>query len=508
MPAKSSAHDPLGPLTETRHLGKAAARGTALTLVTAWAGFVLQLISTFFIARLVNPDDYGIVAMVTSITGLAEVLKDLGLGAATVQRRDITDREVNAVFWINAGLGAIVATVVACLAPLIAAFYDKPELVPVTLALALPFVFTGFIVQHQALMERQLRFRTLTKIDLTSRATGVSVSIALALAGWGYWALVVGVILRAFSRSVMTWLDSYWKPAAPSSPASMIRVARGSLTFGGYLSVVTVTNYASRNVDNVLIGQRYDDLALGLYVKAYQLLLLPLQQVNAPFGKVAIPTLARLRDDAVRFRKYYRTAMTLIGFVVVPLIILMAVLATEMVRLALGDEYLGAARIFQALALAGIAQTLSSTNGWLFTSTGRSKQEAAWTLVKNPVIIASFFIGLPYGPYGVAVAYAVANWILLVPGYALAVRDTHVRLRDVVAALRLPLVISGAFTVAILLAHERVERYGPMISTLVTVGVGACLYAGLIAAWPAARREWALLPQVARTAIGGRGKKA
>jgi O-antigen/teichoic acid export membrane protein len=495
--------DPTGPTVDYlapqagKDLGRRAARGTAVTLLGQWSGFVLQMVSTVVLARLLTPRDYGIVAGVLVLTGLAELLKDLGLGAATVQRRELSAGQLNALFWLNTALGAVTATLVAGAAPLVAAFYSTPEATAVTVALAVPFLFSGLSVQHQALLSRTLQFAALARIDLASRAVGLTAAVAAAAAGAGYWALVASPLVTAAVRAAGLWRTCRWRPGRPAWADDM----RSLLGFGGWTSLFGLVNYFARNADNALIGRYSGTADLGIYSRAYQLLLLPVQQINAPVSRVALPTLSRLQDSPDRYRQFYATALTAITFVALPLIALMAVLAGEVVDILLGDDWRAAADVFQVLAIAGVTHPIAHANGWLYQSMGNVRRQALWGIASRAVIVAGFVAGLPWGPYGVAVGYAVVNWLLLLPGFAIAARGTPVSMGDIGRAVWRPSLVGAATLATSVVTQLAVSaRAGTWVTTLATGLVAVATYAAVVALWPAARRQWRGLVEIARSA--------
>jgi PST family polysaccharide transporter len=266
---------------------------------------------------------------------------------------------------------------------------------------------------------------------------------------------------------------------------------RPLLGFGGWTSMFGIVNYVSRNADNALIG-RYEGAAdLGVYSRAYQLLLLPLQQVNAPLARVAIPTLSRLQDEPARYRRFYETAMAAIAYVTLPLVAVLAVLADEIVVVLLGTQWREAAPIFQVLAFAGIGMTLGQANGWLYQTTGHARRQALSGLVSRGITVASFVVGIRWGAYGVAVAFTVSTTLLTIPSFALATLGAPVSMRGIGRAIWRPAVVAVAtYAVASLLHHALDPHVGSFL-----VLVGTCLgtlaaYAAMVAAWPAARAHW------------------
>ena len=361
-------------------------------------------------------------AMTTAVVGLAQLLSELGLSTATVQRQQITHAQVNALFWIQAAIGVVVAVLAVLLAPAVEAFYGVTQVAVVVIALAVTFVLRGASAQHQALLERRLQFRRLARIELVSSALSTGAAIAVALLGGGFWALVTLNVSYVLARSLQLWTASGWLPGLPRPAVGLWSL----LTFGGHLSVFNVVNYTARNADNVLIGRFIGADALGLYDRAYRLLMLPLQQINGPVSRVAVPTLSRVVHEDTRLRRYYITAVGGVSLASMPLMAVAAVLASPLVVVVLGDQWAPAAPIFRALAIVGLVDTVAQTNGWLYSATGRTKQQAQWALISRPLVVLGFVAGLPWGPLGVAVGYAVVGIVLTVPGFLWSVRGTPV----------------------------------------------------------------------------------
>ncbi len=174
------------------------------------------------------------------------------------------------------------------------------------------------------------------------------------------------------------------------------------LAFGGNLTGFNVVNYFARNLDNILIGRYWGVEPLGLYSKAYSLLMLPLQQINAPISSVAIPALSRLQNDPEQYRKYYLKAISLITFVSLPGVMFMIVMSENIIRVVLGEQWIKASPIFSVLGISALIQVVLNTNGWLHVSIGRTDRMFRWGIFASFFIVVSFFIGLPYGAIGVA----------------------------------------------------------------------------------------------------------
>jgi PST family polysaccharide transporter len=444
-------------------------RGGAVSLVGQGAKFALQMGSTVVLARLLTPGDFGLVAMVTAVTGFVACIKDAGLSAASVQREKIDHAAISTLFWINVAVSGVLMLVVAALAPVVAKLYGEPRLLWITLALGGCFLFSGLTVQHQALLRRQMRFGTLIGIDVVAQTIGIAATIVAAVMGAGYWSLVILVAVTSAATAAGVWIQCNWRPGAPSRSAGV-----GSmLAFGGNLSLASIINNGARNLDNVLIGAVWGAGILGVYAKAYHLLLLPFQQLAAPITGVALPVLSRLQNDGERFRRYFRNGIFLLTALGMPVIAFGFVMALDLTLLVLGDQWTAAAPIFRALAPAAFIETFNVANGWALTPFGRTDRCLRCVFVSSAVIIAAFAIGLSWGVIGVACGYSIARIALRIPQAIYAFHGTPLRLGDLGAAIWRPAVAS--LLAASILAAVTLSDWWPG-QTASAIGVGLLIY--------------------------------
>lgn len=466
-------------------------RGGAITLTAQAIKFALQMGSTMVLARLLTPADFGLIAMVTAVTGFAAMFKDAGLSMATVQREHITHEQISTLFWINVGLSIVMMIVVAALSPAIAWFYGKPELTWITLALAGTFIFGGLTVQHQALLRRQMRFKELAIINVASVAAGIATAIVMAVLGFGYWSLVGMPAAMAAVNCTLVWVLSGWQPGRPVRGSGV----RPLLAFGGNLTGANVLGYLRRNLDNVLIGAVWGAGPLGLYAKAYHLILLPIRQINAPLGAVAVPALSRLQSDPDGYRRFYRRFIECIAMAGLPLMVFALIKAKAVVQVFLGDQWMAAVPIVIALAPAGIIGVLNLAGGAVFLSTGRADKKLRATIVTTIIFIAGFFVGLPHGPLGVAIALSI-TFIVVFPGIvAYAYKGTPLGVQDLFAGLWRP--VAGASVAAlVVMAMNLIDvsmLENPFVDLAASMLVFGAAYALTILLFPGGRQFLARL---------------
>jgi len=435
-------------------------RGGAVTMAAQISKFVLQMGSTVFLARLLAPEDYGLIGMVTVVIGLAGLFKDLGLSTATIQKSEINHNQVSTLFWINFAISCTTALVVAGLAPVVAWFYKEPRLTWITLALATSFIFGGLTVQHQALLRRQMSFTSLAKIEVISMLVGVVTAIISGWYGLGYWALVLMQIATSIVNAMGVWIACGWRPGRPLLNSGI----RSMLAFGGNLTGFNFVNYFSRNLDNVLIGQYWGPQQLGLYAQAYKLLLLPINQINGPITSVALPALSSLQSEPEKYRRYYYKAILLITTIGMPIVAFMFASADKVILLILGKQWLGAVPIFRFLMPAAFMGTFNVVTGWTYTSLGRTDRQFRWGIISSVINVVIFLISVRWGAVGVALVYGLSRPIMFVPGIIYCYKGTILTLTELLTTLYRPALASISASLVII-------GINLLLSTNINVGI-------------------------------------
>lgn len=435
---------------------------------------ILQFGSTAVLARLLTPDDYGLIAMVAVVSGFIDVIKDAGLSMATVQRSAINHEQVSTLFWANAALGVLTMVVLAVSAPLIAWIYGEPRLIWIAIAFSLIFVPSGLSAQHMALLRRQMRFTTLAAMDIISMSAGIAVAITMALTGFGYWSLVGLPAARTVVYTALCWIFSGWIPGPPRRRVG----TRSMLSFGGSMTGFNILNYITRNADNLIVGSVLGSAALGYYSRAYNLLLLPIRQINGPIGAVALPTLCRLQDDPERYRRYFLRATSLISLVTLPVVAFVFADTRSFVLTLLGDQWMQVIPIFQWLAPAAAFSAINFVPGWLCISLGKPGRQFRWAIVSAPLTLAAFAISVQFGVVAVAAAFSM-TWCLLFAGFiAYACKGSPVSLVDLLRALGPVLLACTVAGVVVLLLNTPLRGYSPVVKLAIeAVAFGFCYFA-------------------------------
>jgi len=460
-----SAENEFGSGVVSGSLRTRSTRGAALALTSQVSRAAIRIGSTAVLARLLLPADFGTVALVLAVTGFFTVFNDAGLSSATVQRKNIDQAQMSAMFWLNALVGCAMFLLTCLASPVIAWFYHDSRLIAVGCAVGSGFALSAFGMQHQALLRRRMQFGSLVAAELASAILSTLFGVALARAGFHYWALVGMQLAQYGVYTLATWIASRWMPSRPSRVAGTLPM----IVFGRNVTAFNILNCLGRNLDNILIGWKWGPKVLGLYANAYQLLLLPLSQIINPLSSVAVPALSRLQSEPDRFRRYYLHSLTMGIYITSTLMVTLFVFADEFVLLLLGPQWHDAGRLFRVLALSGIWQPVLSTTGWLYTSLDRSALMVRWGLISSLVESLSFLCGMHWGPVGIAAAYGVAETLLMYPGLRLATTGTPVTAGMILRTTTTPLVATALVGAAVYYCKTFLNGSGQLWTILVSL---------------------------------------
>jgi O-antigen/teichoic acid export membrane protein len=461
-------HSTMHPLKEK------AIRGGAAKLVGQALSLLLRLGTLIVVARIIDLGDFGLVTMVTAVTGVFDMFAAGGLSAATIQKADVSHAQISTLFWINMAIGALLAVLCVASGPLLAAFYHEPRTAWVIAALAPAFVFNAAGVQHFALMERELRYVTITIIEIGAQIIGSTLCIGLALVGGGYWALVANATAVPFVAAVCAWGASGWRPARPRSNSGIGPMLR----FGGTVTLNVLIVYIGYNFEKVLLGRYWGSDALGLYGRAFQLINLPTSVLNSAIGGVAFAALSRLQNDPSRFKSYFLRGYSAVLSMTIPITIFCALFSEDIVLVVLGSKWMDAAPIFRLLAptilIFGIINPLS----WLLLSIGLQARSLKLGLVIAPLVSCAYVAGMPFGPHVVAFAYSAALAVWLVPHVMWCLHGTVISANDLLLAAGRPL-LSGAVAalVAAAFAAQTANHGLPIVRVALGGSIMLCVYA-------------------------------
>ena len=333
--------------------------GARVTLLSQWLRFAIQLLAFVLLARLLTPDQFGVMAMVTVVVAFATLLADSGLTLAGLQAASLTNQQSTNLFWLNATAGASAMLVVALSGPILALFYSDERVVPLAVALSVSLLINGLAVQFRVAINRQKRFGVLALQDVLSAGSGLVAGVLLAMHGAGYWALAGQVLAQSLTLLVLATAQASWWPGLPRRNATMGRLVR----FGADSLALQIANLLSRSVDVMMIGRVQGPEALGYYSRATQLVAMSFQQLVTPLTRVILPRLAS-EASTHAFNDTLARMQRPIVYVLFLVVSLLASLAQPLVILLLGPEWAPMSALVQILCVGAFFQAFGYVYYW------------------------------------------------------------------------------------------------------------------------------------------------
>jgi len=420
-------------------------QGSLALMFSQGLSFGLSMVSTLVLARLLTPSDFGLIGMVTVVVNFLGMFKDAGLSTATVQNEKIDSSQISTLFWINVLLSLVLGIVILLASPLVSVFYKKPELAAVTAVLSISFILQGLCIQHIALLQRHLKFTTVAINDISALIMNIVVAVVMAALGFHYWALVGGTIASTITLLILTFYSCPWKPGRVQKGNGV----RDMMKFGGRLTVSNFVHYFSRNLDSLLIGRFIGAEPLGLYSKAFSLLMSPLNQIRAPLTTLSLPVLSSLRGEPERYQSYYRQLLDVSISLALPLSVYCFLEGEFLIRILLGQQWMAAVPVFKVFSIAGVFVAMSAAPGLVMLSHGFAKRHMHLTILTAVMISVSFLIGIPFGIKGIAWGYTIASFLIMIPLISYGFRDTPIKPRLIFEAISGPLLATSVAGVAV-----------------------------------------------------------
>jgi PST family polysaccharide transporter len=442
------------------------------------ANFVIFLL----LAKLLQPNDFGLVAMAGVYVALVNVLIEQGLGEALVQRLALDDDHLSTAFWLNLALAALAAGVTLLGAPQVASFYGRPELAEVLRALAMLFPLTALTTVQQARLQRLFAFRALAVRTLTAVMAGGVAGTALAASGFGVWSLVGQQLCAGLVGVLVIWRSAGWRPRLAFSPAH----ARELLGFSRSVLSVNILNFVSRKGDDLLIGLFLGPVALGLYSVAYQIFTAVEQLLCQGLDAVALAGFSRLQQQAERLRAAYYRAVKTASLAVLPAFAGVALVAPEFVSGVLGRQWLPAVTVIQWLACAGVLHGLFHLNHAVFKACGQPGVSLRLMLVNAGANLLLFVVVVRWGIEAVAAAYVLRAYLLAPLGLWALRRMIGVSVKTYLLQLRWPMLATLAMVGVLLGLKSALPPLAPAAALALFVLAGVIVYATVL--WVFARQ--------------------
>ncbi|MBV8485330.1 MAG: lipopolysaccharide biosynthesis protein [Verrucomicrobia bacterium] len=468
-----------------QNLTRKSVRGVFFMVGGGGVDIAVRLVSTFWLARLLSPSDFGLIAMIVSITAIADQFSELGLSTATIQSRELSHQQVTNLFWINVGAGCLFSLAISGLAPVIADFYRTPELVAMTLLISTTFIWGGLTVQHQALLSRQLKQSHLAFIRVAASFLSLVLAILLAAYHFGVWSLVWREVSRALFVAVGMWFFCRWLPGWPRRDGG----TKSLLHYGSHLTLSQLVTACVAQLDRLLIGRFFGAGPLGLYRQAQQLILTPIDQLRMPLYSVASPSLSILQSDPYRYRRYYQRIVFVISLATMPAGLFIAIYAREITHVLLGPKWIAATIFLRVFGVVAAAKPSLDTTTVVMLTMGMSKRLLTLSAASNGLLVVFIFVGLYWGAVGVALSNIVSIAVLMFPMLYFSLRGTPVTVSAFLSAISVPVIAASVMAGVLLVIRNFVFQYGMTVSLSIGIVTAAVIYAVMVVSQVRGRSE-------------------
>lgn len=471
-------HGNFHPSGEGGGLRRLAVRGAGVTVLSQGVVFAIQLIATIVLARLLTPADFGVVTMVTTFSLLLVSFGQNGYTEAVIQREEMSHSLASNLFWINVGVGFLMAVGFAAAGSMMARFYRDQRVTHVAVGISLTIFISSASILHLALLKRALRFSATSANDVLAGIISVAVMVVLAWAGWGYWALVAGTVVRPLSQSIGAWSLCPWLPGRPRRVNGTGSVVKFAMSVYGRFTV----NYAARNMDNLLVGWQFGPSSLGFYKKAYDLFVLPANQLLSPVGEVALSTLSRLDRESIQYKRYFLNGLSILAFAGMGIGAALTLEGRDVIRLLLGAKWDESGRIFTFFGPGIGIMLLYNASGLIHLSSGKPHRWFRWVLVEFVVTGLLFLLGLHWGPAGVAAAWTASFWLLTIPAFWYAGRPIRFEVSPVITIISryaLASVVAAWISYAILSRISVLASASGALGTIARIAAFSSLFSAL-----------------------------
>jgi PST family polysaccharide transporter len=439
--------------------------------------------SLVILARLLTPEDFGLIAMASVLLNILRIVGDGGLVMASTQQKRLLDAQISTLFWINVGAGTILAVFAIGCAPILIAIFGEPRIMGVTAALSVTILAIGIGAQHEAIIRRKLKYTVLHIADVVSQAFGLVAGVISALIGFGVWALVAYQIVARIVRTSWLWVGSGWRPGKLGRAIDVKEIVQ----YGGRFVPVQMLAHASRSVGEMIVGATAGVVELGLYRRAHGLLMV-IEQLKQPLKAMMPASLSRLQDRSQEYILFYLNSLTMWCFVAIPAVGYVVSEAPFIVRMLLGDQWIGAVPLVRMLGGAGLATALGAATEWLLLPLAEMRKLIVLRVVRASIIVVGILAGWRWGVTGIAVGYSVAACISVVIEITIATRGKQISRSGLIMAFTRPTIAAAVASTVVLAVPDDLPVLVQVMGLLLYIVVFLVAHSLVPGGWVVTRR--------------------
>ncbi len=396
-------------------LKKQAISGVKWTTISAILNNVLQLLQLAILARLLNPKDFGLIAIAMVVMGFISTFADLGISNAIIHRQNINKNELSSLYWLNVITGFVMFFITLAVSPFIAKFYKEPEVTNVIVLLSLTFIIQSFSQQFLLLLQKELRFKEIARIEIINKIFSFIVSVYLAYIGYGVYSLVYGYLASSLVMTLQ-FLPIGLKEFRPSLRFKVDDI-RSFLSFGAYQIGERTINYFNYNIDTILIGKLIGMESLGIYNIAKQIVMRSAMVFNPIVTRVTFPAMAKVQNDIIVLKNAYLKIVKYLSSINFPVYAFIFVFAHEIIYILFGPKWQDTVIIIQILSIWAAWRSTANPVGTLILARGRADLGFWWNLMVIFYVSITIFISSHWGVIGIAVGLNINLATLLYPAW-------------------------------------------------------------------------------------------
>lgn len=456
-------------------LKKKTIQGLTWTGIAQAITQISQLLITMILARLLSPDDFGLLGMVVVFTNFVDIFCEMGISGALIQRQDLNELHYSSVFWLNLMVGTSLMLLTIVVSPFISRFYNQPVLASILMVISVNFLIASFAIVQKAIFSKEMEFKKLALVEIIAVIVGGIVGIYTAYSGYGVWSLIYRIIAFSSLNMFLLWLLSNWRPKFIFSIKAIKDIFPFSINMMGF----NFLNFFARNIDSILIGKVLGVQALGYYTLAYRLMLYPVQNISGVVGKVMFPAFSKIQVDLEKVRTTYMEMVKAISLVTFPIMWGLFVVAPEFVHIIYGPQWQPMVILIRILCICGIFQSIGTTIGNILLSQGRADLLFKVQIIGTFLVTLFIIAGLKWGIIGVSISYVVYTTFFI--HLSFYITNKLIKLSyDKFYFKILPSYVMGAITVGSLLLIRQFLTPSTMTTLITLVCSGLFIYLGLL----------------------------
>lgn len=433
---------------------------------------IIAILATVVLARFLGPAEFGLFAIMVFVNELAQLLVDFGMGSALIQRKEINDRLLASCFWINLAVGGVAAIALALSGPLIATYFEQPAIAWLLYASGANLLIAAATVLPQSLLARRLAFKEVALGALLGSLCGAGAATALAVAGFGVWALAAQPVVGGLLNAAFLFWRAQWAPKWTFSIAEV----RGLLVFSGQLLGSNVLVHVTRNLTTLILGPAMGPGALGLITLAQTVTWLPIAQFSQAVVRATLPVFSQMQSDLALFRRSLYSACGMVGMLAFPMLAGIGILSDDLVPVVFGGKWVDAVPLVTVLSVLSMIQCVTTLSGTALLAAGHGGTLLRLSAFGLPLVALALWSQRNEGVLMAVVALSAATAAIQLMQLGEALRAIQGRWKDYVAPLVRPLICSLLMSVALIALKPSLADFGSLVRLILLSALGAAIY--------------------------------